>query len=85
MTAGRGVYEAGPDPSKPPFDFRLKLSVSKIQVNLANHSSELRNWNLAWAFCRMKGRLWFQVQGLLQIKDTHRPYGGPMLLGIALP
>ena len=25
------------------------------------------------------------VQGLLEIKDTHRPEGGPMLLGPALP
>ena len=25
-----------------------------------------------------------QVQRLLEIKDTHRPYGGPMLLGIFL-
>jgi hypothetical protein len=26
-----------------------------------------------------------EVQGLLEIKDTHRPYRGPVLLGIALP
>ena len=26
-----------------------------------------------------------EVQGLLEIKDTHRPYGGPVLLGIGLP
>jgi hypothetical protein len=26
-----------------------------------------------------------RVQGLLEIKDTHRPYEGPMLLGINLP
>ena len=26
-----------------------------------------------------------EVQGLLEIKDTHRPWGGPMLLGIGLP
>ena len=26
-----------------------------------------------------------KVQGLLEIKDTHRPYEGPMLLGIDLP
>ena len=25
-----------------------------------------------------------RVQGLLANKDTHRPWGGPMLLGIAL-
>jgi len=25
------------------------------------------------------------VNGLLKNKDTHRPKGGPMLLGIALP
>ena len=25
-----------------------------------------------------------EVQGLLDIKDTHRPYAGPMLLGIDL-
>jgi len=25
------------------------------------------------------------VQGLLEIKDTHRPYGGFMLLGLSLP
>ena len=25
------------------------------------------------------------IQVLLEIKDTHRPYGGPMLLGIGLP
>ena len=24
------------------------------------------------------------LQGLLEIKGTHRPWGGPMLLGIAL-
>ena len=24
------------------------------------------------------------VQGFLEIKDSHRPYGGPMLLGLAL-
>ena len=27
----------------------------------------------------------FGVQGFLAIKNTHRPYGGPMLLGIELP
>ena len=27
----------------------------------------------------------YYVQGLLEIKDTHRPWEGPMLLGIALP
>ena len=26
-----------------------------------------------------------QVQGLLEIKNTHRPWGGPMLLGTGLP
>ena len=24
------------------------------------------------------------LQGLLEIKETHRPYGGPMLLGMGL-
>ena len=26
-----------------------------------------------------------RIQGLLEIKDTHRPLEGPMLLGIDLP
>ena len=25
-----------------------------------------------------------EVHGLLEIKDPHRPWGGPMLLGLAL-
>ena len=38
---------------------------------------------LGWAqACRGEGAV--NIQGLLEIKDTHRTWGDPMLLGIAL-
>ena len=34
---------------------------------------------------RRLGREQYPVQRLLESKDTHRPQGGPMQLGLALP
>ena len=55
------------------------LGGSRARIPLRRHEPSTKYQS------KYKSETLYKLQGLLELKDTHRPYEDPMLLGIDLP